>query len=327
MKQTALFVALLVMVLLTSCTDSTQKSKVGKNTDSAPWELLVVANKEWTKTNDGSVFMQVMNKEIPGLNQVESSFHVVNVNPNSFSKTFQGYANIVKADFGSKYTKASMSVAHDVYAHPQIIITLTAPNGRELAQYASDNSDKIISLLTEAELASVQIDLRKRYSSQVLSQAQKQFGISIFAPKEVKNITKVGENFFWASEEDNENRMNICMYTIDLTNSSPASLEAMRDSVMEINIRGYKDNQYMATVPGLTMIHSINVNGAVVTEARGLWEMKNDMMGGSYIMHVREDLIPGKLLVVEGFVYAPNKSKRLLIRQLEAALRTVRLSD
>ena len=60
-------------------------------------------------------------------------------------------------------------------------------------------------------------------------------------------------------------------------------------------------------------------------EARGLWQMHNDAMGGPFVSHSRVDTINNRVIVVEGFVYAPEKMKRTMIRRLEAALYTLKL--
>ena len=319
-----LTVFLLMLVILSGCSDSSDKpAKLGK-TNSAPWEMLLVTNKEWITTADGEVFMQAMQKEIPGLNQVEPSFRVMTINPVSFTKSFHGFANIVVADFGDQYKSADMKMTRNVYAQPQIVIRITAPTGRELSQYASDNADRIMQVFVDAELLAQQKVLLQHYSRPVLQQAQKQFGVSIYAPQEIAIVKKKGENFFWASSEEQDNRLNICMYSVPLDQSWNSSLEALRDSVMEKNIRGYHDNQYMATVPKTTILREINLGGRRVTEMRGIWEMKNDMMGGSFVSLARVDSAANRLLVTEGFVYAPNKNKRKFIRSLEAALRTLR---
>jgi hypothetical protein len=56
---------------------------------------------------------------------------------------------------------------------------------------------------------------------------------------------------------------------------------------------------------------------------RGLWDMRNDAMGGPFISYVYTDTVRNRFLIVEGFVFAPDKKKRPIIRQLEAALQTV----
>ena len=58
---------------------------------------------------------------------------------------------------------------------------------------------------------------------------------------------------------------------------------------------------------------------------RGLWDMRGDAMGGPFVSYLQADPAHDRLLVSEGFVFAPDKKKRPLIRQLEAALQTVDL--
>ena len=52
---------------------------------------------------------------------------------------------------------------------------------------------------------------------------------------------------------------------------------------------------------------------------------ENDMMGGPFVSHARVDRPNGRVVVVEAFVYAPEKKKRDLMRQLEASLYTLNL--
>jgi len=69
----------------------------------------------------------------------------------------------------------------------------------------------------------------------------------------------------------------------------------------------------------------ITVKGKYCAEIRGLWKMVGDMMGGPFVSHARLDEKNQRVVVVEGFVYAPEKNKRNLIRQVEASLYTLRL--
>ena len=55
----------------------------------------------------------------------------------------------------------------------------------------------------------------------------------------------------------------------------------------------------------------------------GTWQ--NDMMGGPFVSHARVDRPNGRVVVVEAFVYAPEKKKRDLMRQMEASLYTLNL--
>ena len=50
-------------------------------------------------------------------------------------------------------------------------------------------------------------------------------------------------------------------------------------------------------------------------------------MGGPFVSHSRVDTLSNTVIVVEGFVYAPEKMKRGLIRRVEGSLYTLCLPD
>ena len=74
-----------------------------------------------------------------------------------------------------------------------------------------------------------------------------------------------------------------------------------------------------------TFCRPISVKGGYAYEARGLWYMENDGMGGPFVSHSRVDTVNNNVIVVEGFVFAPEKMKRGLIRRVEGALYTLNL--
>ena len=71
----------------------------------------------------------------------------------------------------------------------------------------------------------------------------------------------------------------------------------------------------------------MQIHGHYVQEARGFWEMTKDVMGGPFVAHSQVDTVNNRVIVVEGFVYAPDKMKRTMMRRLEAALYTLRLPE
>ena len=70
---------------------------------------------------------------------------------------------------------------------------------------------------------------------------------------------------------------------------------------------------------------AITLQGKYCGVMRGLWRVQGDMMGGPFVSHTRLDEQNNRVIVVEGFVYAPETEKRNFIRRIEAALYTLRL--
>lgn len=321
----------LIAMTIVACGDSTQKKRVGpkKTTTSQPWELLVVANKDWLQAPAGSILMETLNSEIPCLPASEPYFRTMSVNPRGFSKTFQGFANIIFAEVDKKYDKAEMKLSRNNYAKPQLLMSITAPSDEEFAEFVSSHSQSILNTFIDAELERTKDMLTSHHSNIAYKQAKKQFGYTIYAPAEIDAV-KTGKNFMWASSDKLDNRYNLCIYTYpyDKTDFTQESIIAHRDSVMKINIKGEKDYQHMATQPLMSISRLISLNGNdKIIEVRGLWTMTNDMMGGPFVSYTQVDTTTNKVIVAEGFVYAPEKRKRELIRSLEAALRTLEINN
>jgi len=60
-------------------------------------------------------------------------------------------------------------------------------------------------------------------------------------------------------------------------------------------------------------------------ETRGTWEVKNKFMAGPFVNYTVKDTVNNRLLVLEGFVFAPSISKRDYLFELEAIIKTAEL--
>ena len=96
---------------------------------------------------------------------------------------------------------------------------------------------------------------------------------------------------------------------------------------MKENIPGGEPDSYIQTDAATVTLTDVAYNGKYMSVARGLWYMKNDDMfgGGPFVSHSIVDEENGNVIVVEAFVYAPNKAKGGFMRKLESSLHTLRL--
>lgn len=317
---------LMCMCLVLSACDSEQTTKkkakkkaVTAKVQSAPYELLVVANKDWLKTGAGQSLIQVVEAPVEVLPQIEPNFRVTSVNPEAFNGVFRTYANIVCADVDKKYKEPELRMATNVYARPQKVLYVNAPDNSSFEKYMAECGKMILRELNENEFSRERGLLAKQFNGAVQRQAKKQFGIDIKVPQNIDDM-KTGKDFLWASASKQEFRQNVCLYTLPL---STLSFAEARDSVMKINIPGGREDQWMETDRRTVITDEITRNDLVVI--RGLWGMRNDAMGGPFVCYCYADTLHNRFLVAEGFVYAPEEKKRPIMRQLEAALQTVAL--
>lgn len=324
------FLLLLVLASLmgtfttaTSCSSNDKKvPRLGKS-QSAPYELLLVANKEWLNTMAGQTLTVVLDSPIEGLPQPEPHFRVTKINPSAFDGTFRFYANVIEVKIGKKYPEARVSMVKDAFCTPQTILYLEAPDDNTFISLVRERAELILSMFDDMEIQRERSLLSKAYSGKVQKQAKKQFGVDIKTLQDIDDI-KEGKDFFWASDSKKEFRTNFCMYSLPLRNMTLDDFVAARDSVMKINIPGNKDNQWMETDGRTVSFKATELEGNIpVITVRGLWDMKNDAMGGPFVAYVYTDNVNERLIVAEGFVFAPKEKKRAMIRALEASLQTV----
>ena len=306
-----------------SCSSGNEKkSAVKGKVQSAPYELLVVANKDWLKTETGQKLVELVEAPISGLPQREGNFRVTYINPEAFKGVFKFYANVLVVGVDMKYEESKMTLEKDLYARPQVVEGLYVSTDQAFVKLLGTHQKDILKVFNENEFARERKLLEKNYCGAVLAQVQKQFGVSIKVPQDVDDM-KVGKNFLWASASKKDFQQNVCVYTLPL--SETLSFEEVRDSVMKVNIPGDREDQWMETDRRTVMVDDITRNDLIVV--RGLWDMRNDAMGGPFVSYVYADTVRHRFLVVEGFVFAPDKKKRPIMRQLEAALQTVKFES
>lgn len=313
-----------VVLLIVSCTSGKGEGKkvVTAKVQSAPYELLVVADKDWLKSETGQRLVETVEAPIEGLPQVEPNFRVTYINPYAFNGTFRTYANVVVAEVDKKHAEPALLMQKNVYAQPQVVLYLYAPDNAAFVQCLEKNRQAILGILNENEFARERALLKKHHSGVVTTQAKKQFGVSLLVPRDIDDL-KTGKEFLWASASKLEFRQNVCLYTLPLQDMTAERFVELRDSVMKVNIPGGRDDQWMETDSRTVVTDVVSFEGKSVTAVRGLWDMRNDAMGGPFVSYLYTDTLNSRVLVAEGFVFAPEEKKRPIVRQLEAALQTL----
>ena len=311
-----------------------KKSVFTPTSAGAPYEVLLVAGEEDFRTGAVDSLYNILTDDMPGIAQSEPCFKVSRINQNDLSKTLRLCRNIIQIKIDpTQYTSAKFKYSRDVYAAPQLVVTLQAHDANQFKDFVADNSEMISQFFTRAEL-NRQIDiLREDHQPVFQEQIKKVFGADMWIPAELTKVT-TGRHFVWARCErfvkKVEQELNIVVYSYpyrDVNTFTEKYFIHKRDSVMKANIPGPKEGQYMMTTKGFTLVSDETVHRHYAQVVRGLWNIKDYDMGGPFVSVARVDEENQRVVVAEAFVYYPNHAKRDYIRKLEAALYTLRLPD
>ncbi len=281
----------------------------------APYHVVLVA----ADSAAAQPMVDLLTAEMSGLPQPEPTFDVRIVSPEQMETPACRYARtLVRIDIDEKkYSSADVGYKQDRWARGQLVLNITAPSVKLLDQMVWRNARKLVGLLVDHEIDSAKKRLARRRNQKAEAMVRQMFGIDMLIPSTLTSM-KTGKDFIWISDNRPVRMQNICIYTVQ--RQLPEGNMEYRDSVMHVNIKGETDSMYMQTVKDGLRRLSIG-HGQTLT--RGLWEMKGDGMGGPFVE--RTVFLGQYTLVAEGFVYAPESKKRDLVRELEAALNTIKI--
>ena len=324
MKKILLF--LFSAILLTGCDDSEntfKRSAVGN-----PYEVLVVCTQEFWDSPAGRALENALDTDIPGLPQSERSFRISRTE--QLSNLTKPFRNIININIDKQfYSRTMFKYSKDVFARPQVVLTIQSPSRDEFEQYVNDNAQVIVDFLTSVEMNRQIDNLKQKHNVSAMNTVKEMFGCELMIPVEMSG-EKRGEDFVWLSDFNSVNPeiLSFVMYSYPYTSVDNFSREnyiQKRDSVMKKNMPGGKPGQYIQTEKEFIDITETSYKDRYLQITRGLWYMENDMMGGPFVSHSVVDETNNRVIVVEAFVYAAGQKKGKFMRKLEASLYTLKL--
>lgn len=326
MKQLRVLIAFSALILiLNSCNNFTTG---WMSASSATNEVLVIINEDEWQEPHGRALFDVLNSPMPGMPQREANFKIIQIDPKNFTNTFKMARNLIVVEVSNTYSEVKLSSETNKYASGQVVLTFKAPDKDALQYYLEENEEAIVNYLVTKELERTSQWLKKE-SATPKTHLKNKFGFTIDYPKGLSNITE-DENFFWATNNSAQSRQDIVIYSLPYTSETifeKDSLIAIRNQVLGKHIKGSFDSQMTTSKSFPPEYRRIEIDGIFRAELRGLWEMTTDMMGGPFVSQAFVNENTGRVIFVDVYVYAPEKKKRNLIRNLEASLYNINIPN
>lgn len=328
MKKHLFYLSMALMLALFSACGNGKKGVFTPTSSGRAYEILVVIDQSLWERPAGRALYNVLDSDVPGLPQSERSFFIMHTAPAHYDATLKLIRNIIIVAINpNQYTQPKFTYAKDVYSSPQSILTIQAPDEESFGLFVEENKQVIIDFFTHAEMNRQISLLETKHSDYISTKVKSLFDCDVWVSSDL-TASKQGKDFFWAGTNAATGDQNFVIYSYPYRDRDTFTKEYFvhkRDSVMKINIPGAREGMYMETDSLMTDVRAIGVQGEYALEARGLWRVKGDFMGGPYVSHVRLDKANQRIIVSEIFVYSPDKLKRNLVRQMEASLYTLRL--
>ena len=310
-------ISLLLYILLTGCNRG-KENQLPKSTG-MPYEVVLEGDTD-------SIVTKMLTEDVTGLPQPEPLCRLIQVKKGKTRGNYLLVRTRIVVNIGERDSESrdfSVTLHHDENAAPQNIIRITARSAQQLRERL--NGEKLRHIVDEVELkhlADIISGNPSKQNREMQDEIKKMFGIDMKIPAAM-NASKKAKDFIWISNNASSGMQNLLVMKVKSeerragkgkvkseerrmknSNAFHVNNKALIDSILRTNMPGETDSMYMV-IP--------------VLSERGLWEMKGDAMGGPYVMR----RIHNNLYII-AFVYAPEMKKKILIKQLEAAISTIK---
>ncbi len=328
MKKFILFLVLLTG--LSACNDKNSKvllpTSIGRYN-----ELMVVINQSDWDGKIGVELKKVIASNVLGLPQPEPQFTITHIPHQGFSGFLKQNRNILSIE---QADTNELVIDYDLYAKPQIYMRIKGTDKSAIAQLIKDNKDKIIQAFKEADIKQIQKDLQQHVHDNKLIKTFKKQGFSFKIPIDYTQIDDAGD-FIWYRKDIQvynskiNGSMNLIAYTLPLEvpfGQIKDSISAIRDSIGKKHIPGALDGSYLITEKAYAPhVFDTTLAGKKAYKVLGKWEVYKDYKAGPFVSYVVADEKQQRIIVVEGFAYAPVVKKRDIMFELEGIIRSLRI--
>ncbi len=317
----------ILAVSLGACNDQTNMRK--KITGKAGELVVVVPDPTWEGAT-GKSFREIMAQPQLGLPQDEPIFDLINVPPSAFKEIFRTSRNIVRIKISTTVDTSEVKFRKDIWAWPQAVVDINASSTEEFNQLLKKNSDRIVAFMLKAERDRLQMNYRNYHDKAAKNIIKDKFNIQLNVPPGFK-VTKQEKDFVWVRYETPDISQGIMIHSFPYQSDSTFTQQFLlnkRDSILKANVAGPAKGSYMTTerqLPPVFNVFQFKKNYA--SEMRGLWRVEGDFMGGPYINLTVLDAANNRIVMLDGYVYAPRFDKRNLLRQVEAMMYSLELPN
>jgi len=312
---------LFTTIILVSCSEN---KSTGPNSTGRGSEIIVICSKAKWNGPIGDSIRNTLTQSLQGLPEAEPEFTLINIPGKDFSKFLQTHRNVLIVDIKAQNRKSKLETLRNVWSHPQRVIKVIAGSDTAFLTLFAKNSEAIKELFNQNERArfSVQNALNQNFVVEKL--LAEEFGIQMVVSRDFYQARKTND-FVWLRSEATTMSLGLMIYTypyVDSLQLNKASILAERNLFTKQYVPGPLEGSYMTTEQEVypPVSRKILFKKMYAIETRGLWKTHGDFMGGPFINYTIVDAPRHRIVVFDGYVYYPNKSKRNYIRQLESII-------
>jgi hypothetical protein len=215
------------------------------------------------------------------------------------------------------------TVGNDKWAKQQLLFYISGFGEEKLIENITKNFAPIARKINERDMESVKATAYQAgVNADLQADIKLKYGLDLKVPGDFK-LAKYNssDNTMWLRRDEREIIANIIIHKIPYTSKDQLSkngIKQIRNEVGKI-VSTRQPNTYMRIndVDLPLFVENKTLNNLYTVQAKGIWDIVNDFMGGPFVSNLMLDTKTNQLIFVDGFIYAPGKDKRNYMQELE----------
>ncbi len=276
----------------------------------------------------GDSIRKKLTTTVKGLPQEEPLFNLVQHTDRSGDDHFCQNRNILIIE---KSIDNIFQIRSDDFALNQNVIYLSGKTIPDILNLFEKKSDTIIKTIKDFEITETQ---KKNALSPLDTQnLQKKFNIELNIASDFELVAE-DEKFVWFKKETQNGSSSLLLYQIpyfeyDSQTHNLNRIIKIRDSIGACFVQSQEDKKegFMITEEAYApYFETTYLANKKTFKTNGTWELKGVFMSGPFINYSVLDKKNNRVMVMEGFAYAPSSSKRNTMHELEAIIKSVKFN-
>lgn len=308
-------------LILNSCYEN---EKSIKQPSCAINSLAIAINDQLWNGEIGDSLRKKFAAPVYGLQQEEPLFTIQQFPIKLFEANKDSNTNLILI---KKEEKSSYKLIQNRYMEPQNLVVISGKSISEILNYIEINGDSLVAVFRETEIKRSQDLIRENVLND--EKIRKRFKITLDVPSTFQYVLEK-PNFIWLKKEILSGNTSILVYKVPFKtllkdDNIVNNIISMRDIFGSRYIKGKDKNTRMITEESYApYFNTTTIDQKRAYETKGTWELKGDYMSGSFINYAIMNRKKREFIIIEGFCYAPSTSKRDLMMELEAIIKSAK---
>lgn len=318
--------ALLLSLAATGCKNKYESYK--PRALGAPGEVLLVIDSHYWKSQAGKMLKEYLESDFPALPQIEPLFKNIRITHEQFQNQFKTHRNILWVSFQPDAAGNQVDYKRNVWAVNQQVIEIVAKDMKGFTQMLNGHWGHISNFFYEGDMKALSKAYNRIYEAEPTKAVREHYSFEIKFPKGFR-VKKVNDDFSWFSFERVDSHLGVFTHQCSLDSlkgDDARDFIRFRNKLLKEQVPGPSKGSFMTTEDHFPVtVSQRSFGGREWVELRGLWKVQGDFMGGPFVSYFYVDKENNRLIMLEGYVHAPQKpNKAHFVREVEAVLRTFR---